>query len=64
MEKRHLSNKLINYFNCSLFYAGGEHVELMVMVMVMVRGFQIGVTLDALLTFLKSGDFSGHLKEV
>ena len=28
------------------------------------RGFQIGVTLDALLTFLKSGDFSGHLKEV
>ena len=30
MEKRHLSNKLIIYFNCSLFYAGGEHVELMV----------------------------------
>ena len=28
------------------------------------RGFQIGVTLDALLTFLKSGAFRGHLKEV
>ena len=28
------------------------------------RGFQIGVTLDALLTFLKLGDFRGHLKEV
>ena len=28
------------------------------------RGFQIGVTLGALLTFLKSGDFRGHLKEV
>ena len=27
------------------------------------RGFKIGVTLDALLTFLKSGDFSGLLKE-
>ena len=26
--------------------------------------FKIGVTLDALLTFLKSEDFSGHLKEV
>ena len=26
--------------------------------------FQIGVTLEALLTFLKSGDFRGHLKEV
>ena len=24
-------------------------------------GFQIGVTLDVLLTFLKSGDFGGHL---
>ena len=28
------------------------------------RGFQIVVTLHALLTFLKSGDFSGQLKEV
>ena len=28
------------------------------------EGFQIGVTLDALMTFLKSFDFSGHLKEV
>ena len=28
------------------------------------RGLQIGVTLDVLLTFLKSGDVSGHLKEV
>ena len=28
------------------------------------RGFQIGVTLYALLTFLKSRDFRGHLKEV
>ena len=26
------------------------------------RGFQISVTLGVLLTFLKSGDFSGHLK--
>jgi hypothetical protein len=28
------------------------------------RGFQIGVTLDALLTFLKLGDFRGQLKEI
>ena len=28
------------------------------------RGFQIGVTLDALETLLKSGDFRGPLKEV
>ena len=28
------------------------------------RGFQIGATLDALLEFLKLGDFRGHLKEV
>ena len=28
------------------------------------RGFRIGATLDALLTFLKSGGFRGHLKEV
>ena len=28
------------------------------------RGFQIGATLDALLTFLKSGGFRGHLKEL
>ena len=28
------------------------------------RGFQIGVTLEALLSFVKSGDFSAHLKEV
>ena len=28
------------------------------------RGLQIGVTLDVLLTFLKSGGFRGHLKEV
>ena len=28
------------------------------------RGFLIGVTLDAFLTFLKSGALRGHLKEV
>ena len=28
------------------------------------RGFQIGVKLDALQTFLKSGVLRGHLKEV
>ena len=28
------------------------------------RGFQIGATLDAYLTFLKSGGLRGHLKEV
>ena len=28
------------------------------------RGFQFGATLDALLEFLKLGDFRGHLKEV
>ena len=28
------------------------------------RGFQIGATLDVLLTFLESGDFWGPLKEV
>ena len=28
------------------------------------RGFQIGATLDALLTFLKSGGFRWHLMEV
>ena len=28
------------------------------------RGFQIGVTLDALLAFVKSGGLRGHLKEV
>ena len=28
------------------------------------RGFQIGVTLDALLEFTKSGGLRGHLKEV
>ena len=28
------------------------------------RGFQIGVTLDAFMKFLKSCDFRGHLKEV
>ena len=27
------------------------------------RGFQIGVTFDELVTFLKSGDFWGPLKE-
>ena len=28
------------------------------------RGFQIGATLDALLEFLKLGDFRGQIKEV
>ena len=28
------------------------------------RGFSNGVTLNALLTYLKSGDLRGHLKEV
>ena len=28
------------------------------------RGFQIGVTLDAFLKFLKSGVLQGHLREV
>ena len=28
------------------------------------RGSQIGATLDASMTFLKSGGFRGHLKEV
>ena len=28
------------------------------------RGFQIGVTLDDLMTFLKSGGLGGHLIEV
>ena len=31
---------------------------------VCTRGVTLRVTLDALLTFLKSGDFSGQLKEV
>ena len=29
-----------------------------------LRGFQIGVTLDAFLKFLTSGALRGHLKEV
>ena len=28
------------------------------------RGLKIGVTLDTLVTFIKFGDFRGHLKEV
>ena len=29
-----------------------------------LRGFRIGAKLDALVSFLKSGGFTGHLKEV